>query len=149
MWLYKALPHDILKYCFPKQHKSLRNKIFAFIEILHANILSRMPEFKNITLNIRTQAYYFNELNYAKHRMQKCTNKGAIRNRCIITIACYRWHSSTMYLSSLALIRKVNWKHFSTGTVIEWICWRLRNPFSQIIFENNEFRLFCNDKYWF
>lgn len=40
MWLYKALPHDILKYCFAKQHKSLRNKIFAFIETLHANIYS-------------------------------------------------------------------------------------------------------------
>lgn len=49
-----------------------------------------------------------------------------------------------MYLSSLALIRKVNWKLFSTGPEIEWICWRLRNPFSQILFENNEFYLFCN-----
>lgn len=107
MWLYKSLSHDtlVLKYCFPSQSKSSRIKYLLYQNSPYYFILSRPPEFKNITLNIKTQECYFNELNCAKHQMQECTNKTTVWNRWVITTACYRWHSGTMYLQ-FGLIKK-------------------------------------------
>lgn len=125
----------------------MRNEISIHQNATYWLILSRTAEFKNIILNIKTQGCCFNELNYAKHRMQECTSKTAIWNRWVITTACYRWHNSTMYLSSLVLIKKVNWMYFSIGKITEIL--KTQIHFSQIIFENDKFCFSYNDKHWY